>query len=361
MHPGLGIGIALAIGSGRVAENPVMRAITTDANDVMEALENGTVYTDVTRVGDNSGLEDVAAWRFLNLKIPFGAHIDSATFTVTAYPIRFGTGSLTFRAQDADNPAAIDGANKPSTWTTTTASTAQAAIALDPDGVTPVTGTASVAIAANNDDGTDVVSGSLWFADALAAGDSAGAEVIGGWRLTGVTVPFGATIDSATLTAECVSGGIGAGAVIVRAEDVDSGAAITDSHRPSGWTTTTASASIDAIGSLRLTRASISADANDGHEMFDEVAGTPISWSSTVTQVGDVAGNEGIAAFHFATLNVPFGATIESAVFYADSPSYTDGAGTVTWRAQDVDDASVPSASNYPHTWSVTTASASTF
>lgn len=330
--------------------------ILADSDDGMEARENSTYYDTVTRVGDNSGQENIAAWHFRDLVIPFGAHIDSATLMVYATPLRAGTGVITMRAQAIDDAVVPATANRPHTWTNTTASTALAAIPLDP-APTPETVVVSIPLSSDAHDMSEVVAFAATFNSSTHAGDSGGYEYCCAWHFPTVNVPFGASIGTTTLDVTAEFSIIGSDSMTVRAQSIDDANVPGDSNLPSSWTTTTASKVIDQIGSELLLYTSVAADNQDGVEIFDEVAGLPVSWSDTETKVGDVASNEGIAAWHFATLNVPFGATIETATFAAHKSSATTGTGDLTWRAQDVDDAALPSASNYPHSWTTTTAS----
>lgn len=325
--------------------------ITTTDNDGMEALENNTFYPSVTRAGDNSGRENVAAWHFGGIEVPFGAHIESAQFIVTAKPISKGTGVITVRAEDVDSASVPATANRPSTWTTTTASQALPAIDLDVPAPLPVV-EATVPITRDDDDGSSVFG--VWLQTVINAGDNSGLETVGGWHFRDVAIPFGATLQSATLSLAAMAATIGRTPITVSAEDTDDAPLLDASHLPENWTATSAATDIEAIGDTVLHWYGIAAEANDGTELYDAGTSTPVSWSTTGTAAGDST-DEAIAAWHFAALAVPFGAIIDSATFNAQV-DYTAGTGAVRMRAQDVDDAVVPSASNYPHSWTTTTA-----
>ncbi len=96
-------------------------AVTSNADDGQEVLNN-QVYSDGFMLGIYDGIESINYARFLNVTIPNGAIITSATFKIRG---RSGTSTVysKIRAHDSDDSAQASVDNKPHTWSLTTAGT----------------------------------------------------------------------------------------------------------------------------------------------------------------------------------------------------------------------------------------------
>ena len=96
-------------------------AVTSNADDGQEVLHN-QLYADGFMLGIYDGIESINYARFLNVTIPNGAIITSATFKIRG---RSGTSTVysKIRAHDSDDSAQASVDNKPHTWSLTTAGT----------------------------------------------------------------------------------------------------------------------------------------------------------------------------------------------------------------------------------------------
>lgn len=134
MSIGLGTGLHHGASAG-TGQYVTSHSISDDTHDGREAYDVGSglpvaYVSNITRVGDFGGIEEIAAWHFPSVDVPYNAEIVSATITVSV-TVTNGTYAFTLAAEDSDDADVPSETNWPSSWSMTAAT-----VAVNADGTT---------------------------------------------------------------------------------------------------------------------------------------------------------------------------------------------------------------------------------